>query len=99
MLRGWLRWVRHEAGRVDTPARKDRQASRRSEDAVTEPGRVSDEGTRAARDESSHGRDDLSQLRHELRTPLNQIIGYSELLEEEAAQAGLGQFVADLQKI
>src|SRR5262249_8397557 len=65
---------------------------------VTERRPLSDEGTRPA-DESSHVRDDLSQLRHELRTPLNQIIGYSELLEEEAAQAGLGEFVADLQKI
>jgi sigma-B regulation protein RsbU (phosphoserine phosphatase) len=44
-------------------------------------------------------RDGLSQLRHDLRTPLNQIIGYGELLEEEAEERGLDQFAADLRKI
>ncbi len=60
---------------------------------------ASDLGTPAALGTSSDGRDGLSHLRHELRTPLNQIIGYSEMLEEDATQAGLTQFVADLQKI
>jgi len=32
------------------------------------------------------GLDALAQLRHELRTPLNHIIGYSEMLLEEAAE-------------
>ena len=59
----------------------------------------SDQGTPAALGESSDLRDDISHLGHELRTPLNQIIGYSEMLEEEAARAGLTQFVSDLQKI
>jgi sigma-B regulation protein RsbU (phosphoserine phosphatase) len=44
-------------------------------------------------------RDALSQLRHDLRTPLNQIIGYSELLQEEAEDRGLDQFAADLRRI
>ncbi len=39
-------------------------------------------------------RDDPSLLDHELRTPLNQIIGYSELLQEDAPA-----FAADLGKI
>jgi adenylate cyclase len=38
-------------------------------------------------------------LRHDLRTPINQIIGYSELLGEEAASEGHQQYVADLEKI
>jgi len=38
-------------------------------------------------------------LRHELRTPLNQIIGYSELLQEDAEEHGLGAFVEDLKKL
>ncbi len=38
-------------------------------------------------------------LRHDLRTPINQIIGYSELLGEEAASDGHPQYVADLEKI
>jgi adenylate cyclase len=38
-------------------------------------------------------------LKHELRTPLNHIIGYSELLLEEAADRGGERFTADLQRI
>src|SRR5262245_56573709 len=38
-------------------------------------------------------------MSHELRTPLNAIIGYSEMLQEEAADNGQEPFVADLGKI
>jgi PAS domain S-box-containing protein len=41
----------------------------------------------------------LASMSHELRTPLNAIIGYSEMLEEEAADSGQAAFVPDLQKI
>ena len=41
----------------------------------------------------------LSHLRHDLRTPINQIIGYSELLMEEAADAGHAAYDPDLKKI
>ena len=41
----------------------------------------------------------LANMSHELRTPLNAIIGYSEMLQEEAADAGVESFVADLGKI
>ena len=41
----------------------------------------------------------LANMSHELRTPLNAIIGYSEMLEEEAADIGEEDFVPDLQKI
>src|SRR5262249_41086606 len=37
----------------------------------------------------------LTQLRHELRTPLNAIVGYSELLLEDAADAGAEALHAD----
>lgn len=48
---------------------------------------------------SSDSRAPLSHLRHDLRTPINQIIGYSELLMEEAADAGHAGYDADLKKI
>src|SRR5262245_11960355 len=38
-------------------------------------------------------------MSHELRTPLNAIIGYSEMLQEEAADGGQESVVADLGKI
>ena len=41
----------------------------------------------------------LANMSHELRTPLNAIIGYSEMLEEDAAASGNAGFMADLQKI
>jgi sigma-B regulation protein RsbU (phosphoserine phosphatase) len=44
-------------------------------------------------------RQDLQRLCHELRTPVNHIIGYSELLQEEAEDHGLKRLVPDLQKI
>jgi signal transduction histidine kinase/DNA-binding response OmpR family regulator len=41
----------------------------------------------------------LANMSHELRTPLNAIIGYSEMLEEEAEQAGHAMYIADVQKV
>jgi signal transduction histidine kinase len=41
----------------------------------------------------------LANMSHELRTPLNAIIGYSEMLQEEAADLGQEDFVPDLEKI
>ena len=41
----------------------------------------------------------LANMSHELRTPLNAILGFSEMLQEEAAEQNLQSFDADLQKI
>jgi len=41
----------------------------------------------------------LANMSHELRTPLNAIIGYSEMLQEDAQDAGNDVFVKDLKKI
>jgi signal transduction histidine kinase len=38
-------------------------------------------------------------MSHELRTPLNAIIGYSEMLQEEAADLGAEQLMDDLKKV
>ncbi|HEY8623232.1 MAG TPA: PAS domain S-box protein, partial [Casimicrobiaceae bacterium] len=41
----------------------------------------------------------LASMSHELRTPLNAVIGYSEMLQEEATERGLTELVPDLKKI
>lgn len=45
------------------------------------------------------GRWTLRDLRHELRTPINHILGYTEILLEEAGEAGLAEVTKDLARV
>lgn len=44
-------------------------------------------------------RDPLSRLRHDLRTPINQIVGYAELIKEEAEDDGHAALTPDLDRV
>src|SRR2546423_5972534 len=48
---------------------------------------------------SNDGVSRSSTVRHQLRTPLNQIIGYAEMLLEEAQDRKQPDFIPDLQRI
>ncbi len=48
---------------------------------------------------SSSASDPYAQLRHDLRTPVNQILGYSEMLQEDAEASGQDSCAADLGRI
>jgi len=41
----------------------------------------------------------IANMSHELRTPLSAVIGYCEMIEEEAEDVGAGEFLDDLRKI
>lgn len=41
----------------------------------------------------------LARMTHELRTPLNAVIGYSELMQEEAAERGYSEMLDDLERV
>jgi PAS domain S-box-containing protein len=55
---------------------------------------------RDAADEANRTKSNfLANMSHELRTPLNAIIGYSEILQEDAADKNDKEAIADLHKI
>ena len=50
-------------------------------------------------DPVAHRKMDEASMHHEVRTPLNQLIGYAEMLQEQAKELGHDSFASDLQKV
>ena len=73
---------------LDTPISSYRATELASEDAAGQ-----------TFDPSLAKRELLARMRHDLSTPINHIIGYSEMLQEEAEDKGQSSFIPDLQRI
>ncbi len=67
----------------------------RHQETLTQLTDAKDDAERA----NSAKSDFLANMSHELRTPLNAVLGYSEILLEDAELDGRGEEIADLQKI
>jgi signal transduction histidine kinase/CheY-like chemotaxis protein len=87
--------LEHEVQRHRATGIKLREAKDEAERAMAEAERAKDGAERANLAKSEF----LARMSHELRTPLNAVIGYSEMLLEDAESEGRENETADLHRI
>ena len=99
---GELRTLNHALEDLLSAMRQAVADAREHEEQIMERQRVEQQLVVAkdAAEEASRAKSAfVANMSHELRTPLNAIIGYSEMLQEDAADLGYVQAVPDLEKI
>lgn len=94
--------VVHERGETEFDENGDPAVMAGTAHDITEQHRILQEleGAKSQAEESSRSKSQfLANMSHEFRTPLNAIIGYSEILKEDAVEAGQAESSTDLDRI
>lgn len=88
-------WASHELSRLDNTTDMLAEEIRRREEAEKSAIEASKEAMAANVAKSRF----LANMSHELRTPLNSIMGYSELIREDAESGDTGQIIKDAGRV
>jgi len=94
--------VIHERGEMTFDENGDPAVMMGTAHDITEQHRVLQEleEAKSQAEEGSHAKSQfLANMSHEFRTPLNAIIGYSEILREDAVETGQTECIVDLDRI